>query len=120
VDTWERVREVAMATEEVMRELELPSFPKTSGSTGIHILVPIVRELVFPEVRRFALALAKRVVKKVPEIATTTWAVNQRTGVYVDYGQNSRDRTIAGAYSIRPTPDARASAPLRWDEVPRR
>ena len=116
-DTFERVREVALAVREVMTELELPSFPKTSGSTGIHILVPLVPELVFPEVRRFALALAKAVVTKVPDIATTTWAISRRTGVYVDYGQNSRDRTIAAAYSIRPTPDARASAPLTWAEV---
>jgi DNA primase len=83
----------------------------------MHILAPLVRDLQFPEVRRFAKAMAKMVERRVPKIATTTWAVKDRTGVFVDYGQNARDRTIASAYSIRPTPDARASAPLRWDEV---
>jgi len=101
----------------VLDDLDLPSHPKTSGSTGIHILTPIVRELPFPEVRRFAKALAQEVERRVPKIATTTWKVADRTGVFVDFGQNARDRTVACAYSIRPTPDARASAPLRWAEV---
>ncbi|HET8569106.1 MAG TPA: non-homologous end-joining DNA ligase [Candidatus Limnocylindria bacterium] len=114
---WSFVRDIALATKEEMDALGMPSYPKTSGSTGLHVLVPIVPELEFPEVRRFAKALAKRIEKRVPEIATTTWAVKDRTGTFVDYGQNARDRTIASAYSIRPTPDARASAPLRWDEV---
>jgi DNA ligase D-like protein (predicted polymerase) len=114
---WEHVRTIALVVREVMDELGLPSYPKTSGATGLHILVPIRPELVFPEVRRFAKALADEVANRVPTIATTTWRVADRTGVFVDYGQNARDRTIATAYSIRPTPDARASAPLRWDEV---
>ena len=115
---WEHVREIALMVKEVMHELGLASYPKTSGVTGLHILAPIKPELEFPLVRDLAKALAKEVERRVPVIATTTWAVRQRTGVFVDYGQNARDRTIASAYSIRPTPDARASAPLRWDEVP--
>ena len=114
---WDAVREIALTTRQVMDELGLVSYPKTSGSTGMHILAPIERDLEFPEVRRFAKALAKEVERRVPRIATTTWAVKERTGVFVDYGQNARDRTIASAYSIRPTADARASAPLRWSEV---
>ena len=114
---WEHVREIALVVREVMDELGLSSYPKTSGATGLHILAPIRPELEFVEVRRFAKALAQEVERRVPAIATTTWKVADREGVFVDYGQNARDRTIASAYSIRPTPEARASAPLRWDEV---
>jgi DNA ligase D-like protein (predicted polymerase) len=118
---WELVPEIAMVVKEVLDELDLPGFPKTSGATGFHILTPIRTELRFPEVRRFAKALAQEVERRVgdQDVATTTWKVADRSGVFVDYGQNARDRTIASAYSIRPTPDARASAPLRWEEVPR-
>jgi DNA ligase D len=116
-DPWAHVRTIALVVKDVMDELGLDSWPKTSGSTGIHILAPIVPELPFPEVRRFAKAFAQEVERRVPDIATTTWKVADRTGVFVDFGQNARDRTIASAYSIRPTHDARASAPLRWDEV---
>jgi bifunctional non-homologous end joining protein LigD len=117
---WSHVRAIAMVVKEVMDELDLPSFPKTSGATGLHILCPIRPELLFPEVRRFAKALAQEVERRIgdQEVATTTWKVADRRGVFVDYGQNSRDRTIASAYSIRPVTDARASAPLAWDEVP--
>jgi bifunctional non-homologous end joining protein LigD len=120
-DQWEDVLAIALVVKEVLDELELPSYPKTSGSTGLHILTPIRPELPFPEVRRFAKAVAQEVEHRVDDqrVATTTWKVAERKGVFVDYGQNARDRTIAAAYSIRPTPDARASAPLRWDEVPR-
>jgi bifunctional non-homologous end joining protein LigD len=116
---WPHVRRIALVVKEVMDELGLPSYPKTSGATGLHILVPIKPELVFPEVRRFAKALAEEVERRVgdQEVATTTWRVADRRGVFVDFGQNARDRTIAAAYSVRPTPDARASAPLAWDEV---
>ncbi len=114
---WGAVREIALVVKEVMDELGLPSWPKTSGATGMHILAPIARDLPFPEVRRFAKAMAKIVERRIPRVATTTWAVAQRTGVFVDYGQNARDRTIASAYSVRPVADARVSAPLRWDEV---
>jgi bifunctional non-homologous end joining protein LigD len=117
---WELVPEIALVVKEVMDELGLASFPKTSGATGFHILAPIKPELRFPEVRRFAKALAQEVERRIDDqdVATTTWKVAERSGVFVDFGQNARDRTIASAYSIRPTPDARASAPLRWEEVP--
>jgi DNA ligase D-like protein (predicted polymerase) len=116
---WEFVREIALVVKEVMDELGLASFPKTSGATGLHILAPIKPDLRFPAVRDFAKALVQEVVRRIgdEDVATTTWKVADRTGVFVDYGQNARDRTIACAYSIRPTPDARASAPMRWDEV---
>jgi bifunctional non-homologous end joining protein LigD len=116
---WAYVREIALVVREVMDELGLRSYPKTSGSTGLHVLAPIRPELRFPEVRRFAMALAVEVERRVDDqaIATTTWRVADRIGVFVDYGQNARDRTIASAYSVRPTPDARVSAPLHWDEV---
>src|SRR3954451_1939169 len=117
---WRHVRRIALVVREVMDELGLPSFPKTSGATGLHILVPIKAELPFPEVRRFAKALAQEVERRVGDqsVATTTWRVAERVGVFVDYGQNARDRTIASAYSVRPTPDARVSSPLLWEEVP--
>jgi len=118
---WSHVREIALVVKEVMDELGLASFPKTSGATGLHILAPIKPELEFPQVRDFAKALAKEVERRIDDqgVATTTWKVADRRGVFVDYGQNARDRTIASAYSIRPTPDARASAPLTWEEVPK-
>jgi bifunctional non-homologous end joining protein LigD len=116
---WPHVREIALVVKAVMDDLGLASYPKTSGATGFHILAPIKPELVFPEVRRFAKALAEEVERRVgdQDVATTTWRVADRRGVFVDFGQNARDRTIAGAYSVRPTPDARVSAPLSWDEV---
>jgi bifunctional non-homologous end joining protein LigD len=116
---WPFVRDIALVVREVLDELGLPSYPKTSGATGLHILAPIRRELEFPDVRRFAKALAVEVERRVGDqaIATTTWRVADRVGVFVDYGQNARDRTIASAYSVRPTQDARVSAPLRWEEV---
>jgi bifunctional non-homologous end joining protein LigD len=116
---WAYVREIALVVREVMEELGLSSYPKTSGATGLHVLAPIKPELPFPEVRRFAKALAEEVERRVGDqgVATTTWRVADRRGVFVDFGQNARDRTIACAYSVRPTPDARVSAPLGWDEV---
>src|SRR2546423_2226762 len=118
-DQWEHVLAIALVVKEVLDDLELPSYPKTSGSTGLHILTPIRPELPFPEVRRFAKAVAQEVERRVDDqsVATTTWRVADRVGVFVDYGQNARDRTIAAAYSVRPTRDARVSAPLLWDEV---
>jgi bifunctional non-homologous end joining protein LigD len=117
---WPYVREIAVVVREVLDELGLASYPKTSGATGLHILAPIKPELTFPDVRRFAKALAEEVERRVgdQEVATTTWKVADRRGVFVDFGQNARDRTIASAYSVRPMPDARVSAPLEWDEVP--
>jgi bifunctional non-homologous end joining protein LigD len=116
---WPFVREIALVVREVMDELGLRSYPKTSGATGLHILAPIKPELAFPVVRNFAKALAVEVERRVDDqaIATTTWRVADRVGGFVDYGQNARDRTIASAYSVRPTADARVSAPLAWDEV---
>ncbi len=116
---WPYVREIALVVKQVMDELGLASYPKTSGATGLHVLAPIKPELPFPEVRRFAKALAEEVERRVgdQDVATTTWRVADRRGVFVDFGQNARDRTIASAYSVRPTPDARVSAPLRWEEV---
>jgi bifunctional non-homologous end joining protein LigD len=116
---WEWVREIALVVREVMDELGLASYPKTSGATGLHVVAPIRPELVFPDVRRFAKALAEEVERRVGDqrIATTTWRVAERKGVFVDFGQNARDRTIACAYSVRPTPDARVSTPLDWAEV---
>ncbi|HEY6961477.1 MAG TPA: non-homologous end-joining DNA ligase [Gaiellaceae bacterium] len=117
---WPFVRDIALVVREVMDELKLRSYPKTSGATGFHILAPIKPDTLFPDVRRFAKALAVEVERRVGDqaIATTTWKVADRVGVFVDYGQNARDRTIASAYSVRPTPDARVSAPLLWEEVP--
>ncbi len=116
---WPYVREIALVVREVMDELGLASFPKTSGATGLHVLAPIRPELAFPDVRRFAKALAEEVERRVGDqnVATTTWRVADRKGVFVDFGQNARDRTIACAYSVRPVADARVSAPLHWDEV---
>jgi DNA ligase D-like protein (predicted polymerase) len=116
---WPLVREIALVVRDVMGVLGVESYPKTSGATGLHVLAPIRPELRFPEVRRFAKALAEEVERRVGDqrVATTTWRVADREGVFVDFGQNARDRTIASAYSVRPTPDARVSAPLHWDEV---
>jgi bifunctional non-homologous end joining protein LigD len=116
---WPYVREIALVVRDVMEELGLASYPKTSGATGVHILAPIRPELAFPHVRRFAKALAEEVERRVGDqsVATTTWRVAERVGVFVDFGQNARDRTIACAYSVRPTSDARVSAPLAWHEV---
>jgi bifunctional non-homologous end joining protein LigD len=117
---WPHVRDIALVVREVLDELGLPAHPKTSGATGLHVLTPIVPELPFPDVRRFAKRVAEEVEQRIgdQEVATTTWRVADRRGVFVDFGQNARDRTIASAYSVRPTPDARVSAPLRWEEVP--
>jgi bifunctional non-homologous end joining protein LigD len=116
---WHHVRTIAGVVREVLDELGLAAFPKTSGATGLHVLVPIRAELRFPDVRRFAKRIAEEVERRIgdQDVATTTWRVAERRGVFVDFGQNARDRTIACAYSVRPTADARVSAPLRWDEV---
>jgi len=117
---WPYVLEIALVVREVLDELGLRSYPKTSGATGLHILAPIRAEVLFPDVRRLAKAVAEEVERRVGDqaVATTTWKVADRVGVFVDFGQNARDRTIASAYSVRPTPDARVSAPLLWEEVP--
>jgi DNA ligase D-like protein (predicted polymerase) len=115
--SWDDVRQVALAAGEVLRDHGLTGFPKTSGSRGIHINVRIAPEHDFIEVRRAAVALAREVERRAPELATSKWWKEERHGVFVDYNQNARDRTVASAYSVRPTPDARVSTPLHWDEV---
>ena len=114
---FEAVTDVALVVREVLDEHGLTGFPKTSGSRGIHINVRIHPRWEFPEVRRAALALAREVQRRAPEISTTAWWKEQRHGVFIDYNQNARDRTVASAYSVRPTPDARVSCPVAWDEV---
>jgi bifunctional non-homologous end joining protein LigD len=115
--SWDDVRRVALTVGEVLEDHGMTGFPKTSGSRGIHVNVRIRPEHDFNEVRRGALALAREVERRAPERATTKWWKEERHGVFVDYNQNARDRTVASAYSVRPTPDARVSTPLRWDEV---
>lgn len=112
------VREVAMSVREVLDEHGMLGFPKTSGSRGIHIYVRIEPRWDFTEVRRAALALAREVERRMPGKATSRWWKEERVGVFLDYNQNARDRTIASAYSVRPVPDARVSCGLAWDEVP--
>jgi hypothetical protein len=116
--TFEQVRRVAMVTHEVLDEMHLTGWPKTSGSRGLHVLVRIERQWTFAEVRNAALALAREVARRVPADATCQWHKEHRHGVFVDYNQNARDRTVASAYSVRPVRGARVSAPLRWSEVP--
>jgi DNA ligase D-like protein (predicted polymerase) len=115
--TWAQVRQVARVVEATLKELELVGWPKTSGSRGMHVNVRIERRWSFDEVRRAALALAREVERRAPSIATSKWWKEERHGVFVDYNQNAKDRTVASAYSVRPTADARVSAPLNWDEV---
>ncbi|MBA4180887.1 MAG: ATP-dependent DNA ligase [Anaerolinea sp.] len=113
------VRDLALVCREVLTDLGYEGFPKTSGSRGIHINVRIESKWGFTEVRRCALALGREVERRAPAIATTKWWKEERHGVFFDYNQNARDRTVASAYSVRPTPDARVSCPLDWDEVGR-
>jgi bifunctional non-homologous end joining protein LigD len=115
---WNDVRRVALVVREVLADHGLEGFPKTSGSRGIHVYVRIEPRWGFTGVRRAALALAREVERRVPKLATSKWWKEERHGVFVDYNQNARDRTVASAYSVRPTPDARVSTPLEWDEVP--
>ncbi len=114
---WDDVRQVALTVGEVLRDHDLEGFPKTSGSRGMHILVRVKPEHEFTTLRRAALALARAVERRMPGKATSKWWKEEREGVFVDYNQNARDRTVASAYSVRPVPDARVSAPLEWDEV---
>jgi bifunctional non-homologous end joining protein LigD len=114
---WPQVREVALVVNEALKELGMRGFPKTSGKRGLHVYVRIEQRWGFDEVRRAALALAREVERRVPKLATSKWWKEERHGVFVDYNQNAKDRTIAAAYSVRPTADATVSAPLDWDEV---
>jgi bifunctional non-homologous end joining protein LigD len=114
---FEDVRRVALVVRDVLDEHGLRGWPKTSGSRGIHVNVRIERRWSFDQVRRAALAIAREVERRVPDIATSKWWKEERHGVFLDYNQNAKDRTVASAWSIRPTPDARVSMPLEWDEV---
>jgi bifunctional non-homologous end joining protein LigD len=114
---WDWVRRVALVVGEVLTEHGLIGYPKTSGSRGIHVNVRIAPEHDFVVVRRAAVALAREVERRAPDLATTKWWKEERHGVFIDYNQNARDRTVASAYSVRPVPNARVSCPLRWDEV---
>src|SRR5438874_11373542 len=115
--TWAQVREVAHVVESTLLDFGLSGWPETSGSRGLHVLTRIERRWGFDEVRRAALALAREIERRAPKLATSKWWKEERHGVFVDYNQNAKDRTVASAYSVRPTPDARVSAPLGWDEV---
>jgi DNA primase len=115
---WPQVREVALLAREVLREHGLTGWPKTSGSRGMHINVRIQPRWTFQEVRAAALALARDVERRAPALATSKWWKEERHGVFLDYNQNAKDRTVASAYSVRPTKDARVSTPLSWEEVP--
>ncbi len=111
------VREIALEVRQVLDEHQLLGFPKTSGSRGIHIYVRVEPQHGFEEVRRAALALAREVERRMPGRATSRWWKEERQGVFIDYNQNARDRTVASAYSVRAVPDARVSCPLEWGEV---
>ncbi len=115
---WSQIRDVALVTREALEAVGLVGWPKTSGSRGIHINVRIEPRWTYPQVRRAALALARDVELRAPSIATSRWWKEERHGVFLDYNQNAKDRTVASAYSVRPLPDARVSFPLRWVEVP--
>src|SRR3954454_6336026 len=115
---WAAVRRTAMVVHEVLSEHGLRGYPKTSGSKGIHVNVRITPDWDHLNVRRAALALAREVERRAPDLATSKWWKEERHGVFVDYNQNARDRTVASCYSVRPTVDARVSCALAWDEVP--
>jgi bifunctional non-homologous end joining protein LigD len=114
---WAQLREVARVVHATLADFALVGWPKTSGSRGIHVSVRIERAWTFDDVRRAALALAREVERRAPSLATSKWWKEERHGVFLDYNQNAKDRTVASAYSVRPTPDARVSAPVTWDEL---
>ena len=114
---WSQLVAVAAVVREALADLQLVGWPKTSGSRGIHVNVRLHRRWSFSQVRRAALALAREVERRAPALATSKWWKEERHGVFLDYNQNAKDRTVASAYSVRPRPDARVSAPLTWDEL---
>jgi DNA ligase D-like protein (predicted polymerase) len=114
---WPELQAVARVVREALANVGLVGWPKTSGSRGIHVNVRIHRRWSFTQVRRAALALAREVERRAPALATSKWWKEERHGVFLDYNQNAKDRTVAGAYSVRPKPDARVSAPVTWDEL---
>jgi DNA ligase D-like protein (predicted polymerase) len=115
--TWAQLQEVTRVLRATLRDFDLVGWPKTSGSRGIHVYVRIERRWTFDQVRRAALALAREVERRAPALATSKWWKEERHGVFLDYNQNAKDRTIASAYSVRPRPDARVSAPVTWEEI---
>jgi DNA ligase D-like protein (predicted polymerase) len=115
--TWPQMREVAGVVRAALDDLHLVGWPKTSGSRGIHVVVRIERRWTFTLVRRAALAFAREVERRAPGLATSKWWKEERQGVFLDYNQNAKDRTVASAYSVRPKPDARVSAPVTWEEI---
>src|SRR5690606_26005473 len=115
---WEQIRDVAEVVKEVLREYGLTGWPKTSGSRGFHVYARIEPRWSFAKVRVAAETVAREVENRAPELATSKWWKEERHGVFVDFNQNAKDRTVASAYSVRPTPDARVSTPLTWAEVP--
>jgi DNA ligase D-like protein (predicted polymerase) len=114
---WPQIRQVAAVVREALAEVGLEGWPKTSGSRGLHVLVRIERRWAFDQVRRAALAVARDVERRLPGLATSAWWKEERQGVFLDYNQNAKDRTVASAYSVRPKPDARVSMPIRWDDL---
>jgi DNA ligase D-like protein (predicted polymerase) len=114
---WKQIVEVARVVQQLLGELGLVGWPKTSGSRGVHVNVRIHARWSFSQTRRAALALAREVERRVPKLATSKWWKEERRGVFLDYNQNAKDRTVASAYSVRPKPDARVSAPVTWDEL---
>jgi bifunctional non-homologous end joining protein LigD len=115
---WAQIVRVALVAREALADLGLTGWPKTSGSRGMHIYCRVHPRWTFNQVRQAAVALAREIERRAPQDATARWWKEERHGVFVDYNQNAKDRTVASAYSVRPTPDARVSAPLTWDEVP--
>jgi bifunctional non-homologous end joining protein LigD len=115
---WPQIREVALLIGEVLDSFGLVGWPKTSGSRGFHVYCRIEPRWTFTDVRRAAVALAREVERQAPDVATSKWWKEERRGVFIDYNQNAKDRTVASGYSVRPMPDARVSSPLRWEEVP--
>lgn len=114
---WAQVRAVARVVEEALSDFTLTGWIKTSGSRGMHVIVRIEPRWEFPDVRRAALAFAREVERRAPTLATSKWWKEERHGVFLDYNQNAKDRTVASAYSVRPRPDARVSAPIEWSEL---
>jgi len=115
---WQQIVSVALVARQVLTDMGLTGWPKTTGSRGIHIYARIEPRWTFTQVRRAAVALAREIERRAPDQATSRWWKEERHGVFVDFNQNAKDRTVASAYSVRPRPDARVSAPLRWEEVP--
>jgi len=115
---WSQIVSVALVARQVLTDVGLTGWPKTTGSRGIHIYARLKPQWTFTQVRQAAVALAREIERRAPDLATSRWWKEERHGVFVDYNQNAKDRTVASAYSVRPRPDARVSAPLRWEEVP--